>query len=605
MTVAAVLFDGLGPVGAGLALLAAALFALLIVWLRPLSRRVVVAFGDLWARAQASRGLAFPWREALAFLLFAGGILALAGGIAGPRLAERAPRRVAIVLDASASMDARDRDGKRRFDLARLVAARIARNASTRDEVAILRVSSTARPVPAWELQAADVDDAAADFAGAAGAVSAFLGTDPLVEKRIVVLSDRPADFPEIAGAQIDRVTVGEPGENLAILSVGVSQGNASQGGLDVLVVVGNTGASDGTATIVLHTDKFRVGSTAVAVKPGATEARAFHLDGLPSREIWASLDGTHFASGLPDALARDDRRAAFAPEGGALSIALVTKGNRFLEGALAALGGIAVEKGASAVGGADIAVIDAGAEAPALPARVRGVLRFGAEGTKSVDAPVLADWNGDHPVTRRVTLDDLTLAKASILVVKPGDVVLAAVEQGPIAIAREKDGRREVLVGFDPARSDFPLRLGFPVFVGAAVRWLSGEGPDASADRGVAGKAIPLPASGTIARQVLAPWATPEAGAAATLVTHGGAPALLASQAGLFEIASGDSRLRVEVAIDPAESALVVENGQPGEPPAPAWALETGRAPGNEKHLTPGLFALGALLLALKAVFA
>lgn len=612
MIFGAILFDGLGPVGAGAALLAAALVALLAVWLRPLSRRVVVAFGDLWMRARAAKGLSFPWREALALLLFVGALAALAGGIAGPRIADRAPRRIAIVLDASASMDAHDRDGKRRFDLAKLAAARLARGASASDEVAILRVASTARSVPAWELAATDVDDSAADFAAGAAAVTAFLGTDPETEKRVVVLSDRAGDFPDIPGAALDRIPVGESGENLAILSLGVSPGNASDGGLNVLVVVANLGATDATTTIVLHTETFRVGAAPLTVKPGTTEARSFHLDGLPSPELWASLDGTAFASGLGDALARDDRRAAFAPEGGALSVALVTKGNRFLEGALAALGGLAVETGAAAAGGADVVVVDAGAPPPALPARVRGLLRFGAEGSKVVDAPVLADWNGDHPVTRRVSLDDLTLAKASILVPKAGDVVLAAVEQGPIAIAREVNGRREVLAGFDPARSDFPLRLGFPVFVGAAVRWLSGEGPGALADQGVAGKAIPVARGGDLSRQVIAPWAATEGGATATaarVVTQGGAPALLATHAGLYEIAAGDTRLRVEVGIDPAEHALVVPGaGDTAEPVLPPWAAaaDGGDTPaGHERALTPTLFAAGALLLALKAVLA
>lgn len=609
MILAAILFDGLGPVGAAMALLVAALIAILAVWLRPLSRRVVVAFGEMWARAQAAKGISLPWREALALLLFAGALAALAGGIAGPRIAERAPRRVAIVLDASASMDARDRDGKRRFDLAKLAATRLARQSNASDEVTILRASASTRSVPAWELAAVDVDDAAIDFAAAAASVSAFLGTEAGTEKRVVVLSDRAASFPDVPGAEVDRLVVGEPGENLAVLSVGISPGNASQGGLDVLVVVGNLGGSDATTTLVLHTDKFRVGATSFAVKAGTTEARAFHLDGLPARELWASLDGITFASGLPDALPRDDRRAAFAPEGGALSVALVTKGNRFLEGALAALGGIAVENGAAAVGGADVAVVDAGSPVPALPARVRGVLRFGVEGGKVVDAPVLSDWNGDHPVTRRVSLDDLTLAKASILSLQPGDVVLAAIDQGPIAIARERNGRREILVGFDPARTDFPLRLGFPVFVGASVRWLAGEGPGALADRGVAGKAIPIAGGGAISRQIVAPWANAAhdgAVSAAAVVTQGGGPALLASQAGLFEIASGDKRLKVEVGVDPEEHALVVQGGAPGEPSLPAWAVETGDAkPGREREITPLLFAAGALLLALKAVFA
>ena len=82
---------------------------------------------------------------------------------------------------------------------------------------------------------------------------------------------------------------------------------------------------------------------------------------------------------------------------------------------------------------------------------------------------------------------------------------------------------------------------------------------------------------------------------------------ALLATQAGLFEIASGDARLRVEVGVDPAEHALLVEGGSSGEPALPPWAAGSSpdEAPGREREITPLFFAAGALLLALKAVFA
>lgn len=607
--VGAVHWEGLGPLGGLAAFAAAALVALIAVWRRPISRRVVVAFGDLWARARASRGVSIPWREAIALALFAGTLGALALGVAGPRFSERPPRRIAVVLDASASMDARDAAGRRRFDLAKLVAARIARAAGPSDDVAILRASSRTVNVPAWDLAAADVDDAPADFAGAAAAAAAFLGTDPGAEKRVVVLSDRAVSFPDVPGATTDRIPVGQPGENLAVVSLGVSPGNASQGGVDALVVVANLGSSVATAEIVLHTDRYRVGTARVSIPPGATEARTFHLEGVPDpaggsvsgKHLWASLDSIAFASGAPDALARDDRRAAFAPDTDVVKLALLSKGNRFLEGAIGALGGVMVRPLAEA----DVVVVDAGQRMPAIPARVRGVLRFGADGAKTVEAPVLTDWNGDHPVTRRVSLDDLTLASTKILEKKDGEVVLAAVEQGPIAIARESATRREVVIGFDPSRSDFPLRLGFPVFVGSAVRWVAGEAAGASPDRGVAGSAIPIAASGTLSARALPPGVDD---ADARVVQQGGAPALLASQAGLYEIEAGDRVLRVEVGVDAGESSLVVPGATSGDPAPPAWARGATTEHGTELpelDLSPMLFAAAALLFALKSVLA
>lgn len=567
----ALLFEGLGPEMAALALIAALGFALWVALRRPLARRAVVAYGALWERALARGRRGLPWRELIALVLFVGALAALAGGIAGPKLATRAPRRIVVLVDASASMDARDAAGRRRLDLAKVAAARVARAARAGDAIAIFRMSSRVTPLAPWELAVVEVDDASEDLVLAAAMADTFLAQGAGdAERRVVVLSDRAASFAPPAGGfthetAIDRVPIGAAGENLALAGLGISTGSASEGGLDLLVTVLNEGASDATADLVLHTAKFRLGGARIAVPAGRRVSSAFHLAGAPEQEVWASLDRIAFASGGADALARDDRRGAWAPDRGAIDVAVVgDRPNRFLDGALAVQGGVRARRvdpsraTAASLASADVVVIDGVATPRGLDANGKGLLVLGAAQGRSVEAPVLTDWNGDHPATAKVSLDDLTLASARVLTPRAGEVVLAASAQGPIALARTDGASRTVTLGFDPSRSDFPLRLSYPVFVGSAVRWLAG----ADADR------APLP--------------------------------LIAGEGNRFIAGVYREQGRaIEVGIDPREHSLAVE-GATDEPRLPAWIAEA--EPVRSRSWTSLLFALGAVLLVLKA---
>ncbi|HVO31680.1 MAG TPA: hypothetical protein VMV18_13125, partial [bacterium] len=541
-------FVGLDPRAAAALVALAILVALAAVWRRPLWRRVEVAFAAAWARAFASSRRTLPWRELIAAFLFVGAIGGLGAALAGPRRDPRPPRRVAIVLDASGTMRARDADGVVREDAARALAARLARSKRAGDVVEIFRAGAEILPLAPWQLDGALPADASlADARVALAAARAFLdGRVPGVdapERHLVVLSDRPERFP---GDDVERVGVGGAAENLFLSDLGVFALAPPARGYEIRVEVENGGDSAGSADIVLHTDRYRVGAAPISVAPGARETRAFRVDALPSTELWASLDGARFASGRADALPDDDRRVVRAPPPDALRVVLVTKGNRFLEGALAAQPSVAVTLASpeAPLPDADVVIFD---RVPPEPApRARGVLVVDSPKTGEPAAPVLSDWNPRHPATRKVSLDDLTLASAHAVAAGEGDTVLAGIDAGPIAVAREHGEHREVELGFDPTRSDFPLRLAFPVFVGETVRWLGGrESPGRSAPSGSTGVAIPIavpPDAALLA--TLAPGASAPAGAAARLAARGDGSVLVANEPGLYRAANVEAAI-------------------------------------------------------------
>ncbi len=81
--------------------------------------------------------------------------------------------------------------------------------------------------------------------------------------------------------------------------------------------------------------------------------------------------------------------------------------------------------------------------------------------------------WHRTHPLLRFVDLQDLRVADALALEPKAGEVL--AEGEHPLIWAYASETHRVVLLAFDPAQSDFPLRPSFPVFVYNAVHWLTG----------------------------------------------------------------------------------------------------------------------------------
>jgi Ca-activated chloride channel homolog len=88
-----------------------------------------------------------------------------------------------------------------------------------------------------------------------------------------------------------------------------------------------------------------------------------------------------------------------------------------------------------------------------------------------------VTSWNLQHPVTRWVRTHDISVRNPATLSVEPGDTVLAYTEGNPpvpLILAREKNGRRILIVGFNPHDSNFPLESAFPLLMAGSVEWMT-----------------------------------------------------------------------------------------------------------------------------------
>ncbi len=88
-----------------------------------------------------------------------------------------------------------------------------------------------------------------------------------------------------------------------------------------------------------------------------------------------------------------------------------------------------------------------------------------------------VTSWNLQHPVTRWVRTRDISVRNPATLKVQPGDTVLASTEgnpPAPLILAREENGRRILIVGFNPHDSNFPLESAFPLLMAGSVEWMT-----------------------------------------------------------------------------------------------------------------------------------
>jgi len=157
--------------------------------------------------------------------------------------------------------------------------------------------------------------------------------------------------------------------------------------------------------------------------------------------------------------------------------------------------------------------------------------------------------WNPQHPVTRWVRTHDISVRNPAALKVQPGDTVLASTEgdpPAPLILAREQDGRRILIIGFNPHDSNFPLESAFPLLMAGSVEWMT-HSVDEVADSLSTGE-IDIPGPAT---KIVAP-----SGKEVPFARKGADIHLLALETGTYRIVSpgGETSLAVNPPVLPAQ---------------------------------------------------
>ena len=391
-----------------------------------------------------------------------------------------------FVIDTSASMSATDVKPSRFFEAKRLTQEAI-RSAKPSDRVAIIEAGPTPRVVsplssdPARQLASLETvqpTDAEGQVGEALRLASALVGG--IDGARIVLMSD--GDFEKVSNFSKGKAAlvyrcIGEMDDNLSVSALGTAE---TTSGRQLFCGIKNHGSHANAGTLSLFADGKVIDSVkSPMIAPNGQWGRTIQAP-AGARVFEAKLDA-------PDFLKSDNYAVAITDPNAALRVLLISKGNLFLERALALDPRVTLDKATEVPatelgsGGAsqyDVVVFDG---IPEQPVKSRGVLTFGAVGMSS---PVTANGSAAKPkfvsaekkaLLESVNLQPVFIDRQTIVAPKPNGEVLALTSVGPLVITAQEPGKRQIFVSFEPMNSDFPLQIGFPIFVANALDFLAG----------------------------------------------------------------------------------------------------------------------------------
>jgi uncharacterized membrane protein len=601
----------LSPLALGLLALAVPLVLLYFVRVR--RRDVLVPSVLLWAAAARPQHAVSFFRRLradplLLLQLLALGLLALALARPAVMVLGEGERRAIIVLDVSASMNARDVSPSR-FEVARSQAAALVRGLGEGAEVMVMAAGAQPQVLAPFNrerdralaaLRRAEPTDAPARLADALGTARALAGTDPRTE--IHVFTDASRSLPATPATTDTRLrwsTVGRRGENVAITAFSVRKAYTDPHAYEAYAALVNYSTEARAFEFTLEVDGRPVARRPVQLEPTVRRAMIVPFTHEGGGIVTARLH-------LDDDLATDNVASGVLPPPRPIAVALVSHGNLFLEQALrtdpqVVLEVRAPETYAGGMEGADVVVLDSVRLPRTGPGRFVLVNAVPddvpLEVVGRLERPEILDWDRRHPVMRHVDVGRVQVGTA--LQVRPVGVGRALVEtsRGPLVYALEEADRKAVFVGLDLFQTDLPLRVAFPILLSNALRWLHPAVFDQASVQFPAGEPLRVPLPHGVTEATIT---TPRGRDVLVPVSRGLATFSDTTEVGVYTITTAQGRTRVAVnLLDADESDLA-----PRPLPAPAGPAPEGAAlVPVQRELWGVLVALAAAVLLIEAL--
>lgn len=474
-----------------------------LIWLLPLAAAIVVLYllklkrkerivpsVMLWQNAVADIQANAPFqklKKSLLLILQLAALALLVLAVARPFVRARgaSENRIAVILDTSASMESTDVRPSR-IDDAKAKALDIVKRMGPGDTMLVISAGAKTQVIASF----------LSDKRALAAAISNVKAVDTLCNMRqamvlalslvagkssapprIVVLSDGlfdPLTDLSAGQAKIDFVRIGRGSDNVAI--TGMDSRKTLSGEQQVFVSLRNFSnrKRDFNLEVYVQDHLFDVREESLA----AGESKQEILDNVAnaSGRVTAKLD-------ISDDLVADNSASVYLKKRAKLSILMVSKGNIFLQNALnldprTELVRTEVTPDDLAARKYDLVIFDRITPPASLPPG--GYLLVDTTGNQApaqfggeVQRPTVVDSNRKHPATEYVDFSDVRIAKARYLKPENWAATLIEAEGGAIGAAGEKNGRRFVQISFSLLESDFPLHVGFPIFIANCLDWL------------------------------------------------------------------------------------------------------------------------------------
>jgi hypothetical protein len=468
-----------------------------VVLLYLLKRKRVVRLVSstvLWQRfladAQANapfQRLRWNWLLLMQVLFLVLGVLALARPFAQGQLSQS--RLFVVVLDASASMQSVD-EAPSRFEVAKTRALRLVESLRDADQMIVLEAGG----------QAGVLQSTTSDKASLRRAIEGCAVTDAptrLVEvlkmaasltrdndeAEVHLFSDgaaRDLDALENLGLRMVYHRVGQRAFNLGITKLEARALPESPEACAVFATVANAAPQPRESLIELRFNGELVDHRLVTVPATNSVSLAFRAIQPRDGVFTVRLTGA-------DDLMADNEASVVRRLPRPVRVLLVTRGNRYLERALRAAGGVELAVAADLtepLPGAEVVVLDH-VEPAVWPERSVLAFAVGHDDWLSVqgshEGPPIVDWRNEHPLLRHVNFDNVHVGRSVGVTLPAWATAVVESTRSPLVLAGERGRQRMVWVGFDLWDSDWPLRVSFPIFIANAVNWLNPESDSAA----------------------------------------------------------------------------------------------------------------------------
>jgi uncharacterized membrane protein len=516
--------------------------------------------------------------------------------------------KVVVVLDTSASMKARDVSPSR-FEVARGQAAGLVGRLPEGAEVMVIEASVQPRVVAPLgrdrdravsAIRATQPHDLPNRLVEAIRTARALVGEDPRAE--IHVFTDGAFALPEGPEAADPRVRwtgVGRRGHNVGITSLAVRKNYYGTFDYQAFLSLVNHTEQTQTFTFALAVDANTIADKSVTLEPNVRRSLVVPFSHTGGGVLTARLS-------LDDDLDTDNVAYAVLPPPRKIKALLVSPGNLFLEKVLTTDPQVELEvrtpdlyEGGMAE--ADVVVLDSVNPPKVGPGRyifVNGVPGdVPLEVLGRMERPTIMDWDRTHPVMRHVELAKVAIEDAIRMRPLAAGRALVEAVGGALIYALEETDRKAVLIGFDLFKTDFPLRVAFPLILSNSLRWLHPAGVDQSSLQLASGQSILLPVEHGVSTVSVT---TPRGRTVKGQITRGVASYSETDEVGLYTLATSKGEMRIAVNLmDAAESDVA-----PRPLPAPAAAGQAAAAPVPiQRELWPVLVAIAAVLLLVEGL--
>src|SRR5439155_24181887 len=418
------------------------------------------------AETQASapfQRLRHNWLLILQLLMLALAIFALARPYFSGRLA--GGNLQVVILDASASMQCTD-ETPSRFEKARAEALRLVNGLRDTDRMVVLLAAAVTevkqsetseKSLLRRAMESCQVTDSPTRLVEALKMAESL--TRDKTGAEVHLFSDGAAPgLSEIENKGLPLVyhLVGQRANNLGIVSLDVRPNPEDPDQRAIFTSVANASPEEQKTEIELRFDDQLLETKALTLPPTNTTPVVFLAsqprDGVFSVRLTARDD-----------LSADNQASMVSVLPQPIKVLLVSRGNKLLEKALKAAGGLQLTVAADLSEpkpDADFVVLDD--VTPAVWPKLN-VLAIHTMNTNwftevgSVDGPAIVDWKNTHPLLRFVSFDNVSIAKALAVKTPTWTISVADSPQTPLIFAGDLARQRIACLGLDTIESTWP----------------------------------------------------------------------------------------------------------------------------------------------------